>query len=66
MSLLIFNLIIFPFIFSQLILEYKKEIKRDLKTPDEIMLDLIETEYYTNIKIGTPFQNLKINIEFMQ
>ena len=64
MSLLIFNLIIFPFIFSQLILEYKKEIKRDLKTPDEIMLDLIETEYYTNIKIGTPFQNLKINIEF--
>ncbi len=63
MSLLIFYLI-FPYIFSHLILEYKKEIKKELKTPDEIILDLIETEYYTNIKIGTPFQELKINIEF--
>ena len=64
MSFLIFYLIIFPSIFSQLILEYKKEIKKDLKTPNEIMLDLIETEYFTNIKIGTPFQELKVNLEF--
>ena len=28
------------------------------------MLDLIETEYFTNIKIGTPFQELKVNLEF--
>jgi len=47
----------------QIILEYKKEIK-DLKTPEEILLNLAETEFYINIEIGTPKQKLKANIEF--
>ncbi len=47
----------------QIILEYKKEIK-NLKTPEEILLNLVETEYYINIEIGTPKQKLKANIEF--
>ena len=63
MSLLIYQIII-KYIFCQLIIEYKKEIKKELKSPNEILLDLVETEYYTNIKIGTPYQELKVNIEF--
>ena len=63
MSLLIY-LILIKYIFSQLIIDYKKEIKKELKTPDEILLDLVETEYYIKIKIGTPYQELKVNIEF--
>ena len=63
MSLLIY-LILIKYIFSQLIIDYKKEIKKELKTPDEILLDLVETEYYIKIKIGNPYQELKVNIEF--
>ena len=63
MSLLIY-LILIKNIFSQLIIDYKKEIKKELKTPDEILLDLVETEYYIKIKIGIPYQELKVNIEF--
>ena len=63
MSLLIY-LILIKYIFSQLIIDYKKEIKKELKTPDEILLDLVETEYYIKIKIGIPYQELKVNIEF--
>ena len=63
MSLLIY-LILIKNIFSQLIIDYKKEIKKELKTPDEMLLDLVETEYYIKIKIGIPYQELKVNIEF--
>ena len=63
MSLLIY-LILFKNIFSQLIIDYKKEIKNDIKTPEEILLDIAQTEYYINLKIGNPYQDLKVNIEF--
>ena len=63
MSLLIY-LILFKNIFSQLIIDYKKEIKNDIKTQEEILLDIAQTEYYINLKIGNPYQDLKVNIEF--
>ena len=63
MLIIIILLSLLPIKSPQIILEYKKEIK-DLKTPEEILLNLVETEYYINIEIGTPKQKLKANIEF--
>ena len=61
-----FNIILIVFffqIYSQIILQYKKEIK-NLKNPNEIALNIAETEYYINIEIGTPPQIIKANVEF--
>ena len=63
MSTILFLIILFKLKSPQIILSYKKEIK-DLKTPEEIILNSAETEYYINIEIGTPKQKIKANIEF--
>ena len=63
MSFNIILIILFFQIYSQIILQYKKEIK-NLKNPNEIALNIAETEYYINIEIGTPPQLIKANVEF--
>ena len=50
MSTILFLIILFKLKSPQIILSYKKKIK-DLKTPEEIILNSAETEYYINIEI---------------